>query len=159
MDDLTPTVQALIDELHAAGGAPAIFAHMRVATGGRERDLLLGSRTVLGRVTVLDWRTSPLAEVFFRHRPGEEYELEVDGRAVTGRLLARHRVRVAGGAASIEPAPSIASEAATSKGRAEVVLDAQQRRAVEMPDDASIVVDGEAGVGKTLIAMHRLARL
>src|SRR4029079_4193553 len=114
--DLVPTLQSMIDALHAAGGAPAIVGHMRVASGGRVRDLRRGTRTVMGKVTVLDWRTAPLAEVFFRHLPGEEYEIDVDGRAVTGRLIARHRVRVEGGVVSIAAGASVPPPAATSKG-------------------------------------------
>jgi DNA helicase-2/ATP-dependent DNA helicase PcrA len=159
MDPLVSTLQAMVDELHAAGAAPAIFGHMRVASGGRERDLLLGSRTVLGPVTVLDWRTAPLAEVFFRQQAGEAYELDVDGRAVAGRLIAKHRVRVSGGAVSIGAPASLPPPGATSKGRSEIVLDAQQRRAVELDDGVSLIVDGEAGVGKTVVAMYRLAML
>jgi DNA helicase II / ATP-dependent DNA helicase PcrA len=40
-----------------------------------------------------------------------------------------------------------------------VVLDPVQRAAVELPSDQSLVIDGEAGVGKTLVALHRVAAL
>jgi len=37
------------------------FAHMRLATGGRVRDVLLGPRTRTGGdVVVIDWRNAPL---------------------------------------------------------------------------------------------------
>jgi DNA helicase II / ATP-dependent DNA helicase PcrA len=39
------------------------------------------------------------------------------------------------------------------------VLDADQQRAVDLPSDTSLVVDGEAGVGKTLVALYRVASL
>src|SRR5690606_27266465 len=39
------------------------------------------------------------------------------------------------------------------------VLDAEQQRAVELSPDTSLVLDGEAGVGKTLVALYRLAAL
>jgi hypothetical protein len=156
--ELIAKIQAMVDDLRAAGGAPAISGHLRVDTGGRTRDLLLGSRTVGG--VVLDWRTAPLAEVFFRCAPGDEYELDVDGREVTGRVVAKHRVHVGGdGAVHVHAGPALDARAAVSHGVVEIVLDADQRRAVELPAGTSVVVDGEAGVGKTLVAMYRLARL
>ncbi|MCE9573898.1 MAG: ATP-binding domain-containing protein [Deltaproteobacteria bacterium] len=167
-------VTAALATVVAAGPPPAIGGYLRVRSAGRTRTLLLGSRTVAG--AVLDWRTAPLAEVFFRQRAGDDYELEIDDRTVTGLVLARGRVRVVGGALvelTTEDAilaregdgwraraiPTRARPAATSAGKAEVVLDAEQRRAVELPATTSLVVDGEAGVGKTLVALHRIAWL
>jgi DNA helicase IV len=39
------------------------------------------------------------------------------------------------------------------------VLDPEQQAAVDLPSDTSLVVDGEAGVGKTLVALYRVAAL
>src|SRR5262249_60695226 len=39
------------------------------------------------------------------------------------------------------------------------VLDAEQQAAVDLPADTSLVIDGEAGVGKTLVALFRIASL
>jgi len=159
------------------GGIPAIGGHLRVESGSRTRDVLIGSRSVPGRVPVLDWRTAPLAEVFFRHRVGDEYAIEVDGRDLEGVVVGRHRLRAPGGrlveitgddvvlvrgadgAWSARSRPAAAVPAATSGGKLEIVLDDVQRGAVEQPDDVSLVVDGEAGVGKTVVAVWRLARL
>ena len=38
---------------------------------------------------MLDWRTSPLAEAFFRAAPGEPYELETGDRVTEGRVRER----------------------------------------------------------------------
>jgi DNA helicase IV len=43
--------------------------------------------------------------------------------------------------------------------RAEVALDPKQRAAVELAPDRSLLVLGEAGYGKTTVAIHRLAHL
>jgi hypothetical protein len=39
------------------------------------------------------------------------------------------------------------------------VLDSEQQAAVDLPADTSLVLDGEAGVGKTLVALFRIAVL
>jgi len=182
----TPEERRLVDELtalvaaaHADGPAPTISGHLRVAgDAGGERDVLLGARTAIGgRGTILDWRTAPLAEVFFRHAPGEAYELELDDRAVAGRVLGRHRLELTARAltaivgdvvelrsldgrwrarpASPLPLPPPGGD----PGRAPIVLDPDQERAVNLPAARSLVVDGEAGVGKTLVALYRIAAL
>jgi len=183
---LTPTQERLVQDVERMLGAltgidgptPSISGHMRVRAGDRERDLLLGSRTVTGRTTVLDWRAAPLAEVFFRYRPGDDYEVDVDDRVVTGTLVSRHRLGFAGGQlVEIQGDDEVLARAGDGTWIATTplappppglharrrpalpVLDAAQRRAVELADDLSVLVDGEAGVGKTLVALHRLAHL
>lgn len=45
------------------------FGRLRVATGGRTRDVLLGERALVrDDVAIVDWERAPLAEVFFAHR-------------------------------------------------------------------------------------------
>jgi DNA helicase-2/ATP-dependent DNA helicase PcrA len=66
-------------------------ARMRIAPdGGKTRDLLLGFGTLIEprfRVTLLDWRTAPMAALFFNHDEGEAYEEEIGGRVLRGRVL------------------------------------------------------------------------
>jgi len=46
------------------------FAHMRLRTDERVRDVLLGPETRTGGgVAIIDWRSAPLAEVFFFPAP------------------------------------------------------------------------------------------
>src|SRR5262249_36819206 len=52
------------------------------------------------------------------------------------------------------PAPATPREIAALP-----VLDPEQQRAVDLPVDTSLIVDGEAGVGKTLVALYRIASL
>jgi DNA helicase II / ATP-dependent DNA helicase PcrA len=185
--DPTAAEHALVDQLaalvaaaHADGPPPAIGGHLRVeGESGAARDLLLGSRTALGgSAAILDWRTAPLAEVFFRHGPGEPYELEIDGRTVAGRVVARHVLELAGPVLvaitgddielraseggdwqAREVAPPALPPPGGSPERAPIVLDPDQQRAVDLPPGRSLVVDGEAGVGKTLVALYRTAAL
>jgi hypothetical protein len=55
--------------------------------------------------------------------------------------------------------PRPAEQRARSLSPAQVQLDPVQRAAVELADDRSLLVLGEAGFGKTTVALHRLARL
>lgn len=151
-------------------GAPAAAGYLAVDTERGRREVLLGPRTQLeGAVPMLDWRTAPLAEPFFRHGPGEAYELPtgaegrvrerwlVVGRGARGALIGDDRVVTrAGEHAVVRPAPAPAQEVDRS---GLVVLDPEQQAAVDLPADTSLVLDGEAGVGKTLVALYRVAAL
>ena len=75
----------------AIAAVPAAQGYLAVSTERGERAYFLGPRSVLdGEVPMLDWRTSPLGEAFFRHAPGEAYEIEAAGeRTAVGRVVAR----------------------------------------------------------------------
>lgn len=166
-----------------ARAAPC-FGHMRLESAGRISDILLGEQTrTCPEVTLVDWRRAPLAEVFFSALEGEEYELSIGGRTVEGRLLQRHLLRSAAGElVEVESAanryvraeggwreqaggprprlvPRPEPERAHPSGPADVVLDAAQRRLVDLPLGRAACILGEAGCGKTTVALHRLARL
>jgi energy-coupling factor transporter ATP-binding protein EcfA2 len=176
------------------GESVPCFAHLRIesvdpAGATRVRDLLLGFRTFSSdAVTLINWQTAPLAEVYFSCREGEEYELSVGGRELGGTVLARSlltfhggelvEVQTAGGrfcrrpplAGQPEapwrwagPAPALL-QPHRGGGRAAPpwspqALDPEQRRAVELPPGQALLVLGEAGCGKTTVALHRLAAL
>lgn len=168
----------------ASLGEAPFLAHARVrAAAGGERDLLFGTRThVGGGLALLDWRTAPLSEVLLGVDEGEEYQLEVAGRSVEGTLLERNLVVFRGGvlaevltaeaklvrgeggwrveprgAAALSPRP----EALRSRpaGLAALTLDPAQRALLELPEERSLLVLGEAGCGKTTVALHRAAAL
>ena len=159
------------DEIdRALASAPAAAGYLAVETDRGRRELLLGPRTQLeGAVPMLDWRTAPLAEPFFRHGPGEAYELATGaegrvlerwllaGRGGLAALIGDDRVVTRGGERPVvRPAPAPAREVDRSQL---VVLDPEQQAAVDLPADTSLVLDGEAGVGKTLVALYRVAAL
>jgi len=86
--------------IHSAGlpdpRAP-YFAHLRIEVDGRVRDLLLGDRTFVDSrrdVSIVDWRTAPVAAVFFDHRQGDWYEEDFPGRLAEGLVLARRVLSV-----------------------------------------------------------------
>ena len=150
--------------------APAAQGLLRVKTPRGQREYALGPRTALDvEPPMLDWRTSPLAGVFFRHRVGEAYELEVGEQTTDGTVAERwiiDRTEVATGdnvvidARGSHPRPHPSPPAGPPRDReATIVLDPEQQRAVDLPADVSLVLDGEAGVGKTLVALYRVAAL
>ncbi|UJR81129.1 ATP-binding domain-containing protein [Sandaracinus amylolyticus] len=70
-------------------------AHLRVEDERGVRDYVLGHASYVdprSDVRVVDWRTAPIAQVFYRYREGDEYEEEIAGRLVTGMVLARRVV-------------------------------------------------------------------
>jgi hypothetical protein len=167
------------DEIEQAlAGAPAAAGYLVVDTDRGRRGLLLGPRTQLdGEVPMLDWRTAPLAEPFFRHGPGEAYELStgaegrvverwlIAGRGTLDALIGDDRIVTRDGERpAVRPAPApgtVGLEDARegiTRGRLPV-LDPEQQAAVDLPADTSLVLDGEAGVGKTLVALYRIASL
>jgi DNA helicase II / ATP-dependent DNA helicase PcrA len=150
---------------------PAAQGILAVATDRGPRRYLLGPRThVDGEIAMLDWRSSPLAEAFFRYRPGEPYEIEAGERTASGRVVARwviahHGEALIGDDRMIDPGgeralPRPQPIAIPPADRSALpVLDAEQQAAVDLPADTSLVLDGEAGVGKTLVALFRIASL
>lgn len=165
------------------GARDPYLAHMRIAAEGGQRDVLLGLETRwTPEVALVDWRTAPLAEVFFAYEPGEAYAVELEGRTLEGRLLARHLVafedgevveiegpdRVLtrrGGAWRRRPRPPMGLRPRDPEDRGaghsplDVILDPVQEALVELPPERALLVLGEAGFGKTTVALHRLARL
>ncbi|MGI5861377.1 MAG: ATP-binding domain-containing protein [Myxococcales bacterium] len=164
-------------------GAP-YFAHMRLETEGRVTDLLLGAETRLAAgLSIIDWQRSPLAEVFFSCAEGEEYEIEAGGRSLGGLLLERNLLSFERGELVELATPAclfsrrgsgewrreqrdlalkLSARPPHLRSRAspiEVELDEAQRRAVELPAGRALLVLGEAGCGKTTVALHRLAHL
>jgi hypothetical protein len=148
---------------------PAAQGFLAVQTDRGARSYLLGPRTAMDVTPpMLDWRTAPLAEAFFRAAPGEPYEVEAGERTQEGRVterwvVGRHRmigdtqVVTADGSTPVpRPAPR---PGPVPVREALVVLDPEQQRAVDLPADTSLVVDGEAGVGKTLVSLYRVASL
>lgn len=162
-------------------GAIPYFAHMRLESDGRERDILVGLQSrVADGLTLVHWQNAPLAGILFSTEPGEAYEVAIGPRALTGTLAARNLTtfRDAGLVAITTPNARLVRETAdrwraeplprpvlAGLGRgleadpSEVQLDSAQRRAVMMPGGRPMLVLGEAGCGKTTVALHRLAFL
>lgn len=161
------------DVQQAIAHAPTAQGYLAVETERGPRRFVLGPRTDLdAEVPMLDWRTSPLAAVFFRHAPGQMYEIETGDRTTEGRVRERwltvgrgqlealigedREVRADGETPRARPQPV---QTPPRDRDAVIVLDREQQDAVDLPADTSLVLDGEAGVGKTLVALYRVAAL
>ncbi len=152
---------------------PAARGLLVVETERGERSYLLGPRTQPElSPPMLDWRTSPVAEAFFRCAPGEPYELEAGDRVTEGRVRERWLLQGRGTfEALIGDGETVLRDRTEPRARpapapgpmpdrtALVILDPEQQKAVDLAANASLVVDGEAGVGKTLVALYRVASL
>lgn len=75
------------------------FAHMRIEDDdGKRRDILLGKQAFIADgVRIVDWRNAPISQVFYRTREGESFDETIAGREVSGLMLARRTVTIAGG--------------------------------------------------------------
>ncbi|MGE5184494.1 MAG: hypothetical protein ACM31C_20630, partial [Acidobacteriota bacterium] len=153
---------------------PAAQGYLALATERGDRAYLLGPHMHAdAQPPLLDWRTSPLAEAFFRAAPGEPYAIEVGERTAEGTVRERWLIAGHGRVDALigddlivhadgrrEPRARPAPAAGAQPDRALLpVLDPEQQRAVDLPADTSLVIDGEAGVGKTLVALYRVASL
>ncbi len=161
------------------------FGHLRLDTGLREVDVLLGATNRTGHAfSVIDWHTAPLAEVFFAFDEGDDYEVEIDERVVSGKVIEKTLVRFHEGSLDavtlgsghtyerrgedrwerIHEKPPPLKVRPPSARRAfrsplEVTLDPAQRQVVDLPANRSVLLLGEAGFGKTTVALHRLVAL
>jgi len=128
------------------------FARMRVRAGERVRELLLGDVTFWDGergVTVLNWRTSPMATVFFHHRQGELYEEDFEGRLAAGRLELRRVVAFEDG----ELRQVLAPEGALRRGPDGTWREAQgdvlpQLAAGDDATESPLVRGGQRGAGR-----------
>ncbi|MBM4380340.1 MAG: ATP-binding domain-containing protein [Deltaproteobacteria bacterium] len=179
--------RAFTERLRAEGVRSAwpYFAHLRLDTGFRETDVLLAQAPlVLNGLTVLNWVTAPLAELYFSTAEGESYELDLGNRVVRGRLLEKNTVefrdgqpcRIEGGELQWclgedgtwreSPAPPLPTLPPRDREKRrpfrsplEVRLDPAQQAVVDRPAHESVLLLGEAGFGKTTVGLHRLVAL
>lgn len=175
--------EAALRDAAAAFGPQPIAGVMWLETERRRLTVLLGTtQKVHGALALVDWQRAPLAEVFFTHAPGEAYEITVGEKTVTGRLLDKVLTRTGGDAlveawvdglhlwregdawrSETRPTPTLPGRPAALqtayRSPLEVTLDAAQQRAVDLPANRHLLLLGEAGFGKTTVALHRLVAL
>ncbi|MBN92601.1 MAG: DNA helicase UvrD [Deltaproteobacteria bacterium] len=74
------------------------FAHMRLESNGKVRDVFLGKTTRLDHgLRIVDWRHAPVSTLFYRYSQGDEYLEEFGGRESEGTILLRRIVGIAEG--------------------------------------------------------------
>lgn len=85
----------LVARVRHAVDPHTLHAHLRVRSGGRERDLLLGDAARLEAVVpIVQWDTAPIAAVLFEARTGEGYAIEQEDRTLEGEVVARSLIEV-----------------------------------------------------------------
>jgi DNA helicase II / ATP-dependent DNA helicase PcrA len=166
---------------------PHYLAHIRLRQRGVDTNVLLSSgdrlrrvRALDGGIVIADYAESAYADLFFSAREGERVTLGklrglVQERNVVGfhkaelieiatqdGLLARGADRVWRREPGL-PRRVFALRSAAARRHPpsliDVHLDPAQRHVVDLPPGRSVLVLGEAGHGKTTVALHRLARL
>jgi DNA helicase II / ATP-dependent DNA helicase PcrA len=177
-------LELTVEQAQRAAPARRLVGHLKLETSRRITDVFLGDSTqVDSTVAIIDADVAPLAEVFFTTDEGHIYEVEVDGRPVSGKLLEKHLLTFEGGALSRVFAgeqafvrrdgrwqsqsdllpPAILGRPIdirrAFRSPLEVTLDPAQQRAVDMPQHEHLLLLGEAGFGKTTVALHRLLSL
>jgi DNA helicase-2/ATP-dependent DNA helicase PcrA len=63
------------------------FAHLRLRQSDGVRDYLLGRGTfanIAQGIRIVDWRLSPVAQIFYRYQEGDDYEEPLPGGLATG---------------------------------------------------------------------------
>lgn len=170
-----------------AQAAAPYFAHVRVRTGrAAPRDVLFGLHALaLDGASVVDWRTSRFTEVLIGCDEGDEWQLAIEGRRLRGTLVEKNLLRfeaaqlveVAGpetvlsrrgddddwSAGPVHRVVELLARPEAMRERSvalvDVALDRAQQSIVTLPADRSLLLLGEAGHGKTTVALHRLAWL
>lgn len=72
------------------------FGRMKlVDENGQVRDILLGKQTFIYQgVCLVDWRNAPISRIFYQSEVGDEYELTIDGRDITGEMVLRRTLTI-----------------------------------------------------------------
>lgn len=147
------------------------LAYLRLFHGVRVLHVLftegLDAPCASGDLLLVDWQRAPLTEALLRGLEGQAITIArehfiVDARdALTWREGALDTVTSLGTPIPVDPALRFARQPRekTKRSLVHVALDEAQARAVALPEQASLLVLGEAGHGKTTVALLRLARL
>lgn len=106
---------ALFEQMHTVGAIRAqrgksvvgvidrqspYFGHLRLEEGGKRRDILVGARSYVdssSAIRIVDWRQAPVSRIFYRYQEGDDYDEELGGRVVEGKVLARRSVTITKG--------------------------------------------------------------
>jgi DNA helicase-2/ATP-dependent DNA helicase PcrA len=73
------------------------FGHLRLAEGGKRRDVLIGARSFVepgSGVQIVDWRNAPVSRLFYRYEEGDPYEERLGDKMVEGEVVARRTVAI-----------------------------------------------------------------
>jgi len=168
VDEAAAHLELAREALQEAGrrwGVRAAVGVMEVESARRRSTVLLGSGTHTSRATdatslaVVDWRTAPLAEPYFGVAAGDSWE----GPAGPVKVWWKAGLETRDGEVlRLLPPESLTPVVPPPPGRRgfrsplDVELDPAQLELVGTPPGQPLLVLGEAGFGKTTVALRRL---
>jgi DNA helicase-2/ATP-dependent DNA helicase PcrA len=164
------------------------FGHLVLEEDGRTREVLIAKGSAVDHRlprNVVDWRNAPISRIYYEFAEGEEFWAEVAGREREGTVAARRTLDIRGGVLQgAETGEVVARKQAGNhwqvKRKADEALERSDQR--EDPEDHAlpdivalitpdqfgvltrsdrgvVVLRGQAGSGKTTVALHRIAYL
>lgn len=168
-------------------GSP-YFGHLVLEEEGKRRELLVGKGSAVDRrlpCNVVDWRNAPISRIYYEFEEGEEFEVEVAGRTREGTVEARRTLDIRGGVLQGAETDELAARKRegnrwTALRKSDEALERSDTRddpedhalpdivalitrdqfeVLTRPDSGVVVLRGQAGSGKTTVALHRIAYL
>lgn len=164
------------------------FGHLVLDEDGKQRGFLIAKGSAVDHrlpLNVIDWRNAPLSRIYYEFEEGEEFWAEVAGREREGIVSARRTLDIRGGVLQgAETGEVVARKKVGNvwqvKRKADEALERSDKR--EDPEDHAlpdivalitpdqfgvltrsdrgvVVLRGQAGSGKTTVALHRIAYL
>jgi len=164
------------------------FGHLVLEEDGRQRELLIAKGSAVDRrlpVNVVDWRNAPISQLYYEFEAGEEFYAEIAGREREGLVAARRTLDIRGGVLQgADDGTVVARKRAGNrwqlKHKDSEVLERSELRddpedhalpdivalitpdqfaVLTRPERGVVVLRGQAGSGKTTVALHRVAYL
>lgn len=168
-------------------GSP-YFGHLVLDEAGKRRELLIAKGSAVDQrlpCNIVDWRNAPISRIYYEFEEGEEFWVEVAGREREGTVAARRTLDIRSGV--LQGAETSEFVARKREGnvwtvlrKADEALERSDQRedpddhalpdivalitpeqfgVLTRPDRGVVVLRGQAGSGKTTVALHRIAYL
>lgn len=164
------------------------FGHLQLEEEGQRRDVCIGKATAVDSrlpAHVVDWRHAPISRLYYEYEEGDDFCEEIAGREREGLVLGRRTVDIRGGVLQGAETPEVvvrrrAGDRWEVKRTGDEVLERSDRRddpedhalpdivalitrdqfaVLTRPESGVVVLRGQAGSGKTTVALHRIAYL
>lgn len=164
------------------------FGHLTLEEGRKQRDVLIGKGSAVDRrlpASIVDWRNAPISRLYYEYEEEDEYVEEIAGREREGTIVARRTLDIRGKVLqSVETAELVARKRAGGvwevRDKQSEVLERSDLRedpedhalpdivalispsqfaVLTKPDSGVVILRGQAGSGKTTVALHRIAYL